>query len=73
MTVHVDGFEIQTHEVTIRQFSEFVRATGYVTDAERCAAAGGPGAGSAMFKHPGSGTSVGNPAALHRAGSKLPN
>ena len=64
LTVHVDGFEIQTHEVTNRQFSEFVHATGYVTDAERSTATGGPGAGSAVFKHPGSGTSVGNPWAL---------
>jgi sulfatase modifying factor 1 len=64
LTMHVYGFEIQIHEVTNRQFTEFVHATGYVTDAERSAAEGGPGAGSAVFKHPGSGASVGNPWAL---------
>lgn len=34
-TVAVDGFWIQSHEVTNQQFLEFVRATAYVTDAER--------------------------------------
>ncbi|MEL6957119.1 MAG: formylglycine-generating enzyme family protein [Pseudomonadota bacterium] len=64
LAVHVSAFEIQTHEVTNRQFAAFVDATGYVTDAERSAAAGGPGAGSAVFKHPGSGANVGNPWSL---------
>jgi formylglycine-generating enzyme required for sulfatase activity len=32
--VTVNAFWIQSHEVTNQQFSEFVRATGYVTDAE---------------------------------------
>lgn len=64
MTLHVDAFRIQVHEVTNDQFSKFVDATGYVTDAERSAEAGGPGAGSAVFSHPGSGANVGNPWAL---------
>jgi sulfatase modifying factor 1 len=33
--VAVDGFWMQTHQVTNRQFAEFVDATGYVTVAER--------------------------------------
>ncbi len=33
--VAVDGFFMDIHEVTNKQFSEFVRATGYVTVAER--------------------------------------
>jgi sulfatase modifying factor 1 len=33
--VRVDGFGIDTHLVTNAQFAEFVRATGYVTVAER--------------------------------------
>lgn len=33
--VHVDDFYIDTYEVTVREFSDFVKATGYVTDAER--------------------------------------
>ncbi len=33
--VHVDGFWIDTHEVTNAQFAEFVDETGYVTIAER--------------------------------------
>lgn len=32
--VTVDAFQIQTHEVTNRQFSEFVADTSYVTDAQ---------------------------------------
>lgn len=31
----VDGFWMDTHEVTNAQFAEFVTATGYVTDAEK--------------------------------------
>ncbi|MEM6626379.1 MAG: SUMF1/EgtB/PvdO family nonheme iron enzyme [Pseudomonadota bacterium] len=41
----VEGFEIQTHEVTNDQFARFVAETGYVTDAERERV----GAGSAIF------------------------
>jgi formylglycine-generating enzyme required for sulfatase activity len=33
--VHVDGFWIDSHEVTNQQFSEFVEETGYITVAER--------------------------------------
>ena len=33
--VTVDGFWIQTHQVTNAEFAEFVAATGYVTVAER--------------------------------------
>ena len=31
----VDSFEIDTHEVTNKQFSKFVEDTGYVSDAEK--------------------------------------
>ena len=34
-TVKVDGFWIDRHELTNREFAKFVSATGYVTDAER--------------------------------------
>lgn len=33
--VELDGFWIDVHEVTNQQFAEFVKATGYVTTAER--------------------------------------
>lgn len=33
--VHVDGFYIDTHEVTNEEFAAFVKATGYVTTAEK--------------------------------------
>lgn len=33
--VKVRGFWMDTHEVTNREFAEFVKATGYVTDAEK--------------------------------------
>jgi formylglycine-generating enzyme len=33
--VHVDGFWMDSHEVTNGEFARFVRATGYVTQAER--------------------------------------
>ncbi|MEL6285159.1 MAG: formylglycine-generating enzyme family protein [Pseudomonadota bacterium] len=64
ITVHVDGFEIQAHEVTNRQFSAFVDDTGYVTDAERSVEDGRPGAGSAVFTHPGASANLANPWAL---------
>lgn len=50
--VHVAGFSIQAHEVTNRQFEQFVAATGYVTDAERSAASSSPAGGSALFLLP---------------------
>ncbi len=64
LILQVGGFLIQAHEVTNGQFAAFVDATGHVTDAERSAAAGGPGAGSAVFSHPGSGARVAAPWAL---------
>lgn len=51
-TVHVAGFSMQIHEVTNRQFGEFVAATGYVTDAERTSASSDPGGGSGLFVLP---------------------
>lgn len=59
LQLHVDGFEMLSHEVTNREFAAFVDATGYVTDAERSAEAGGIGAGSAVFVLPGAETSGG--------------
>ncbi len=47
--LHVNGFDLQVHEVTNDQFQEFVTATGYITDAERTATANLPGGGSAVF------------------------
>ncbi|XP_030586336.1 formylglycine-generating enzyme [Archocentrus centrarchus] len=32
--VYVDSFDMDIHEVTVRQFQSFIRATGYVTEAE---------------------------------------
>ncbi|MBA3069957.1 MAG: formylglycine-generating enzyme family protein [Hyphomonas sp.] len=52
MVLHVEGFDIQIHEVTNGQFARFVEATGYVTDVERDVAEGRVGAGSAVFKMP---------------------
>jgi formylglycine-generating enzyme len=47
---HVDGFWMDTHTVTNRDFKRFVEATGYVTVAERPAdAADYPGADPAML------------------------
>lgn len=48
-TVHVASFAIQIHEVTNRQFEQFVAETAYVTDAERTSASDDPGGGSALF------------------------
>lgn len=50
--LHVDGFMIQTHEVTNVQFEAFVAATDYVTDAERSVLDNIVGAGSAVFIPP---------------------
>lgn len=52
MTLHMQGFRMLAHEVTNAEFARFAGATGYVTDAERSAAAGGPAAGSAVFLMP---------------------
>jgi formylglycine-generating enzyme required for sulfatase activity len=53
--VHVRGFAILAHEVTNDEFAAFVSATGYVTDAERSAASGIEGGGSALFSLPAAG------------------
>ena len=47
--VKVAGFRIQSHEVTVGQFAEFVDDTGYVTELERGIADANPEAGSALF------------------------
>lgn len=47
--LRVEGFAIQAHEVTNDQFAAFVKATGYVTEAEMAAASADPAAGSAVF------------------------
>jgi formylglycine-generating enzyme required for sulfatase activity len=52
LTLHISGFELLSHEVTNAEFEKFVEETGYVTDAERSAEAGGPAAGSAVFMAP---------------------
>lgn len=52
MTLHMQGFRILAHEVTNAEFARFAEVTGYVTDAERRAATGGPAAGSAVFLMP---------------------
>jgi len=52
MILHIAGFEMLAHEVTNGEFARFTEATGYLTTAERSAAAGGPGAGSAVFRMP---------------------
>lgn len=52
VTLQVEGFWIQSHEVTNRQFDAFVAETGYVTDAEKGVAEMQEGAGSAVFQHP---------------------
>lgn len=52
LSLHVAGFEMLAHEVTNAEFARFVEATGHVTTAEQSAAAGGPAAGSAVFRMP---------------------
>lgn len=52
MILHIASFEMLAHEVTNAEFARFTEATGYLTTAERTAAAGGPGAGSAVFRMP---------------------
>lgn len=48
-SVSVNGFTIQSHEVTNAQFKAFVNATGYISDAERGAQSNQADAGSAVF------------------------
>ncbi|MEO0832598.1 MAG: formylglycine-generating enzyme family protein [Pseudomonadota bacterium] len=55
----VTGFDIQIHEVTNGQFAQFVKATGYITSAEKAVASTVPGAGSAVFRQPDR-NSIGN-------------
>lgn len=50
ITLHIDAFDLLSHEVTNAEFARFVEDTGYVTDAERSAEAGGERAGSAVFR-----------------------
>ena len=45
----VKGFQIQSHEVTVGQFTEFVEATGYITELERSFVENNPQAGTASF------------------------
>jgi sulfatase modifying factor 1 len=45
----VQGFDIQSHEVTNDQFAGFVKATGYLTEAEKAVGSADPAAGSAVF------------------------
>ena len=52
MILHIAGFEMLAHEVTNAEFARFSEATGYLTTAERSVAAGGPGAGSSVFRMP---------------------
>lgn len=47
----VEGFWIDTHDVTNAQFARFVHETGYVTTAERKTATGAP-TGSLLFSAP---------------------
>ncbi|MEM1397625.1 MAG: formylglycine-generating enzyme family protein [Pseudomonadota bacterium] len=49
--LHIDGFWIQTTEVTNRQFTEFVESTGFVTDAERGLGSGDRKNGSGYFQY----------------------
>lgn len=55
LSLHVGAFRIQAHEVTNDQFAAFVKATGYLTDAERTA--GDADGGSAVFTAPEGGES----------------
>ena len=52
LRLKVDGFLIQSHEVTTAQFAGFVEETGYITEVERDRIAGRPDAGSAVFLLP---------------------
>ena len=47
--LRVQGFAIQSHEVTNDQFGSFVETTGYVTAAEKALTSDDIGAGSAVF------------------------
>lgn len=47
--LRVEGFAVQAHEVTNDQFAAFVKATGYVTEAEQALQSRDAAAGSAVF------------------------
>jgi len=64
LRLHVDGFLMQIYEVTNAQFSAFVTATDYVTDAEQGVLDGISGAGSAVFIPPSERGSMSSPWAL---------
>ena len=49
VAVPAAGYQLLSHEVTNAQFARFVKATGYVTDAERGVLDKRIGAGSALF------------------------
>lgn len=49
LRLQVEGFAIQSHEVTNDQFAAFTKATSYVTEAERAASGTDKSAGSALF------------------------
>lgn len=72
-TVHVASFDIQIHEVTNRQFAEFVAESGHVTDAERTSASGEPGGGSGMFRQTSDRNEPGNWVLMRGATWKTPN
>lgn len=64
LRLQVDGFWIQTHEVTNAQFAAFVEDTDYLTDAERGVLEAREGAGSAVYLPPGARDQTGSPWAL---------
>ena len=73
LQIQVEGFSLLAHEVTNNQFAAFVKSTGYITDAERSAQKGSPGAGSAVFTMPNKGNnSVGRWELVSGASWKTP-
>ncbi len=53
LILHVEGFEMLSHEVTNEEFDRFTRETGYVTEAERGQENPTAASGSAVFQMPG--------------------
>ena len=51
-SLKISAFEIQIHEVTNREFNQFVLETGYLTDAEKSINSDRPDSGSALFVLP---------------------
>ena len=64
-------FSIQIHEVTNQQFSDFVRATGYISQAEHDLENNRDNAGSGLFKMPPSGVSQKNETQANEPGWTL--